>query len=314
MYEDNETLAFEAQNGDMESLYALYANVKKIISIRAHKFYTVYADRCARAGVTQADLEQEGYLAFVQAVNAYEPEAEYKFASYLSFPLHTAFRGACGLRTQKGLHDPLNNADSLNAPIGDEEDGATLADIIPDDAAQSADQATADYDRAVLRCDLEAALSKLDQAAEDTIRRRYFDNLTRADIAKATGKTAAAVLGEEQRGMRKLRTNSQLRRRYEADVISRHAYNGGVGSFNHTWTSSTERAAMKLEEWEARKREHMQISEAIEQINQGKIVVKTLEELEAMETEPETAEPADGYTHNRSLAGHSNDQENAGIL
>lgn len=58
----------------------------------------------------------------------------------------------------------------------------------------------------------------------------------------------------------------------------------------------------------------MRISEAIEQINQGKVVVKTLEELEAMETEPETAEPADGYTHNRSLAGHSNDQENAGIL
>lgn len=58
----------------------------------------------------------------------------------------------------------------------------------------------------------------------------------------------------------------------------------------------------------------MRISEAIEQINQGKVVVKTLEELEAMTAEPEAAELADGYTHNRSLAEHGGDQENAGIL
>lgn len=270
MYEDNETLAFEAQNGDMESLYALYTNVKKLISMKANKFCLEHADRCARAGVTQADLEQEGYFAFVQAVNAYEPESEYRFAAYLSFPLLKAFRTACGLRTSRTENEPLNNATSLDAPIGDEEDGATFADTIADKTSNATDQTDADYDRAIMRQDIEAALNMLKPRDAEVIRRKYLQGQTMDEIAEQTGTTRGVVKNAWQHGRAALRRNERLRRLYFNDIICRHAYNGSVNSFDHTWTSSTERAAIKLEEWEAR--------------------------------------------HNRSLAGHGGDQENAGIL
>ncbi|MBS6475773.1 MAG: sigma-70 family RNA polymerase sigma factor [Clostridiales bacterium] len=251
MYEDNETLAFEAQNGDMEAMHALYANVKKRISLKANKFFVEHARRCAHAGVTRADLEQEGYFAFVQAVNAYEPESEYKFASYLHYPLLTAFYAVCGMRTRRMYNEPLNNAVSLDTPIGDGEDGLTLYDIIPDDTTYTAEQVAEDYDRAVMRQDIETAIDKLPYHAAYVIRHKYLYGQTVMEIAKQRGVSWQAASYSRIKGMTALRQNEHLRLRYFDDVISRHAYNGGVGSFNHTWTSSTERAAMKLEEWEA---------------------------------------------------------------
>lgn len=167
------------------------------------------------------------------------------------------------LRTSRTENEPLNNATSLDAPIGDEEDGATFADTIADKTSNATDQTDADYDRAIMRQDIEAALNMLKPRDAEVIRRKYLQGQTMDEIAEQTGTTRGVVKNAWQHGRAALRRNERLRRLYFNDIICRHAYNGSVNSFDHTWTSSTERAAIKLEEWEARHNRSLRGTEAI---------------------------------------------------
>ena len=81
----NEQLALACQAGDKQAIAQLWEQTKALICSWCYHYYERGRDRCAACGVELADLQQEGFLALLDAVQAFEPEREYKFTSWLKF-------------------------------------------------------------------------------------------------------------------------------------------------------------------------------------------------------------------------------------
>lgn len=89
-----------------------------------------------RGGVELEDLVQASFLALLEALETWDPEAG-AFLTLYALKLRAAFTEATGQRTQRDKLDPLDHALSLEAPLTDSESGDTftLSDIIEDPAA-----------------------------------------------------------------------------------------------------------------------------------------------------------------------------------
>ena len=91
-----------------------------------------------KGGVTIDDLEQSAFLALLDALEDWNA-SEGSFISWYALRLKTAFESAMGLRTQRDRKDPIRSALSLDKPLTDREgDPFTIADIVPDPAAEAA--------------------------------------------------------------------------------------------------------------------------------------------------------------------------------
>lgn len=142
---------------------------------------------------------------------------------------------------------------SLDVPVGEEGD-CSMYDLLPsgmDEEEQTIEKIQHEQLCAVL-CPLVDALPG---QQSQVIRARYQERRTLADIAKEKGVTLDAIRQQEAKGLRELRkpSRSKLLRPFlpEDDRIYSRALQGnGVGSFNRTWTSSTERVALNDWSWE----------------------------------------------------------------
>ncbi len=114
-------------------------------------------------GVTIDDLQQCAFLALVEAVESWDKDRG-AFLTWFNFKLQTAFTEAAGLRTERDKRDPLRMAVSLDTPLTDDE-GNTLADVVPDPAAELAVEAVVELDfQQRRRKALERALARLPEA------------------------------------------------------------------------------------------------------------------------------------------------------
>lgn len=202
----NEELAVLAQQGDRHALGQLWEQVKRLLYRMVNRFYARYgADQCARRGVTLADLEQEAFLALLDGVKAYKPSGKYQFTTYLSRASENRFRAAMGLRKR----DPLDIADSLNAPAGDDDSDMEAGDLLPDpqDQLEAVDtEAETEY----FRGGLAAGLARLDPMQSGILRRRFYGKQTRAQVAEALHITPETVRREEAKALRNLRGDRQI--------------------------------------------------------------------------------------------------------
>ena len=132
----NEELAAAIQSGERDKLMELWGQVRRLVHDMAYE--RLRATNGA-GGVTLDDLMQAGFLGFLEAVRAYDPSAGFRFTSYLTYPVKTAFSEAEGRRSEKQKRDPIFSAVSIDAPL-DEGEGEplTLADVIPDPRAAEA--------------------------------------------------------------------------------------------------------------------------------------------------------------------------------
>ena len=102
------------------------------------------------------------------------------------------------------------------------------------------------------------------------IRQRYQSGMSLREIGEAQGTTAEAVRQIHAKALRELRASRFSKRLRpflpEAEQIYSLGLRGnGVGKFNRTWTSSTETAALWLEEQEERRRQHLELLERVRQ-------------------------------------------------
>lgn len=168
----NEELAVLIKAGYTEYIPQLWEQVDKFIWLKANW----RADAIdGRGGVTAEDLHQAGYLALLSAVENFDPAKEYKFLTYLDKRLKTAFAETTGYRTKRQQLDPIQYAGSLDAPLSDDMDDVTLADSIPDPAAEAAIETVAErdcWDR--LHTALEAAIATLPDDQQADIREVYY--------------------------------------------------------------------------------------------------------------------------------------------
>ena len=136
---------------------------------------------------------------------------------------------------------------SLDVPVGEETEN-TLYDLLPcptDSTEQSIDIIYAEQLRAVLW----SMVEELPGNEPEIIRKRYREELTFKEIGQQLGISVEAVRQWEKKGLRELRKPRKariLREFLEDGRIYNSALHGnGVSSFNRTWTSSTERVALR---------------------------------------------------------------------
>lgn len=244
----NEELAAEVQAG-RAGYGELWEQVRRFIGQQAFRWFTLYGDMCKRAGVELDDLMQCGFLALQDAVKAFDPARGYSLLTYLGRHLQKRFREACGIRTSK--RDPLNDCTSLNKPVGEEKDGASLGDFLPDSGAAAAMESVEErlYSQELHNA-MAAALDTLEERQRDTIRRRFWERDTLEDIAMDTGVSRERVRQTEAAALRALRRGQcrKLLEPFHEQIVSHFAWRGtGFRHWKNTGVSSVERAAEKTE-------------------------------------------------------------------
>ena len=179
----NEELALRAQSGDRENTGQLWEQVKLLTFRFASRFFRKSFMSCQTHGVVLEDLQQECFLAVMDAVKSYDPSRGLKFNSFLSFPLKNHFNALIGHRGNQRA-DPLNESASLDEPlVGAEDPDLTLMDALED---QTADTQVEVEETAVQKI-VREAVKRLNPFHRFLIERHYFQNCTLEAIAQETG-------------------------------------------------------------------------------------------------------------------------------
>lgn len=171
----NEQLALACQAGDQQAIAQLWEQTKALICSWCYHYYERGRDRCAACGVELADLQQEGFLALLDAVQAFRPDREYKFTSWLKFPLKNRCNALLGKRGAPRL---LNGCGSLDETIGEDEDTSWLDMIADPNAAEGFESAEEQEYTRQLHEALQEAMDTLQEQHRDILQWRYYDGLT----------------------------------------------------------------------------------------------------------------------------------------
>lgn len=141
---------------------------------------------------------------------------------------------------------------SLDVPVGEEGD-CSMYDLLPS-AMDEEEQTIEKIQHEQLCAVLWPLVDALPGQQPQVIRARYQEKRTLADIAREKGVTLDAIRQQEAKGLRELRkpSKSKLLRPFLPDddrIYFRALQGNGVGIFNRTWTSSTERVALREFHW-----------------------------------------------------------------
>lgn len=158
---------------------------------------------------------------------------------------------------------------SLDSPVTGVDGGeaATLGDLVPSgEDMEGGALDRLDHDR--LCSVLWECVDSLEGRQPDILRQRYQGGLSLTEIGRKHGTTPEAARQIHDKALRELRKPRYCERLRpflpDADRIYSMALHGnGVGQFNRTWTSSTERAALKVMDWEEQRRERMELLERV---------------------------------------------------
>lgn len=239
----NEELVALIQAGERDRLPELWDQVERFVASRANRLLIAMGDRAAVYGLEFDDLYNSGYIALVRAVELYDPEPGMQFIGLLALCLKTAFAETGGWRTRRQKQDPLNNSTSMDEPVGEDDDGGTVGDFIPDPSAAQAFQDVEEQQyQEQLHAALERALDTLEADEEATIRARYYQGRTLEEI----GPRARTL---ERHALVKLR-RPQISAELEQFIEQRTPYylRVGVQTFQNTGESAVERIFFKREQ------------------------------------------------------------------
>ena len=128
-----------------------------------------------RGGVVLDDLMQASFLALLDALVSWKSDGG-TFIGLYAMKLKTAFAAVYGQRTERERRDPLQYAISLETPLEDSNEELTVADTVPDPAAELAFDEVSEADMAQrLHGALENALATLPQEQADALRTKYYE-------------------------------------------------------------------------------------------------------------------------------------------
>ena len=121
-----------------------------------------------------------------------------------------------------------------------------------------------------LKAELWDCVDSLPGQQPAVIRMRFQENMTMEAIGQEYGTSGEAVRQIQAKALRELRKPQYSKRLRpflpDADRIYSMALVGnGAGKFNLTWTSSTERVALDVMDWEERRRMHLELLEWVRQ-------------------------------------------------
>lgn len=243
----NEEMALAVQQG--ESCAPLWEAVQKLVYMLMWKQYNGKRERCISAGVTLEDLQQEGYIATVQAATAYDPARGFSFNAYLHYTVQNRANALLGLRTARQAREPISNATSLDAPLQGVED-VSIVDTIEDAGAYAAiEQVEARIDNRQLHDALGKALGEIPHDQAGIIRARYYGGQSVLQTATQMHIPVDKVQAAYSKGMQALRRPRAARhiRPWLDDLRYSYGIRGtGVQQYKYTHTSATEWGAIKM--------------------------------------------------------------------
>lgn len=177
-------IAVSVQSGDGEVL-TLWGMRRRYAMQQATRWFRAFE---GSGGVELDDLEQSAFIGLLKAVQTWKPENG-AFSTWYTIQLRAVFVEAYGMRTKRTREDPLNKSHlSLDTPLDENEDGSfTIADVLPDEAAEEAfeDIEQRDFQQAV-----QAALAQLPDAQREAIISEFWlgqkpDAKTRREAIRA---------------------------------------------------------------------------------------------------------------------------------
>jgi RNA polymerase sigma factor (sigma-70 family) len=160
----NEELVALIQAGDRDRIVELWHQVQRMVYAQATRW-------AGLGGTTIEDLTQAGFIAMLRAVDTYDP-TKAKFSTYLFRRLRAELSAATGYNSKRSWFDPLQSAVSLDAPLTDDDDSDTFADLIPDPAAEAA------IEGMDVRLGVAEVLAELPEDQQRAVRGKYWHDLT----------------------------------------------------------------------------------------------------------------------------------------
>ena len=251
----NEELVAAIQAGDQNRMCELWEQVRPFIKWKALRVMA-YMNEIRLKGATTIEVDdfiQSGYIALVSAVETYIPESG-SFANWLHYALQTEFAKTGRYRTVRERKDPINAENSIDRTLGEDGDGSTLGEIIPDaNATKVLDSIEEKLWREQLESTIAEMLSKLPENQKTALHLRFFENKTMDSCAVSMGISSASVQTHINHGLHELsrpHNKKQLLPFYEFDF-----YIGtGLQSYRHSGMSIQERYLIKKERAEERRR------------------------------------------------------------
>ena len=249
-----EELVAAVQGGDQSLMEELWGAVVNLVKWKAKRVMTSLELLSDSRRVEFEDLVHSGYFALVAALETYKAECG-AFSSWLMYHLQTAFADTAGYRTKQGRIE--NKADSLDRPLGNDEDSQPVGDFIPDHTAAAAlDSIEERAYQEQLHEALEAALAAIPAKYGQALQLRYLENQSLSEAGSAIGISSERVRQMEKKGLKMLRqpeTAANLIGFYDFDY-----YMGtGISSFQRSGLTIQEKYLI-LEEQKKEKRERME--------------------------------------------------------
>lgn len=136
---------------------------------------------------------------------------------------------------------------SLSEPIGGEDGDITLGDAVASDGDLEG-TTMQELDAELMKRDLWIAVDELPGKLSSVIRCRFLDGKTLEETGRINGINREAVRRQQEKALRELRWSSRGRKYrgyYEEYISASPVCHVGVESFQRTWTSSTEREALR---------------------------------------------------------------------
>ncbi len=194
----NEGLARRIQQGERDLLLQLWEQVQRYAHDRAYKWFRATN---GRGGQTVQDLEQEAFLALLEALEGWSEEAG-PFLPWYSLRLKAAFTSATAQKTQRDRLDPLESA-LLDMPLLDGEDDLfTLADVVADPRAEQDMENLEEIER---QESVRRVVNSLQTEQRQVILLRYYHDMTREQTAQRLHLTKARAATIEAKALRLLR-------------------------------------------------------------------------------------------------------------
>ena len=195
----NEGLARRIQQGERDLLLQLWEQVQRYAHDRAYKWFRATN---GRGGQTVQDLEQEAFLALLEALEGWDEKAG-PFLPWYSLRLKAAFTAATAQKTQRDRLDPLESALSLDMPLLDGEDDLfTLADVVADPRAEQDMENLEEIER---QESVRRVVNSLQTEQRQVILLRYYHDMTREQTAQRLHLTRTRAATIEAKALRLLR-------------------------------------------------------------------------------------------------------------
>ena len=148
----------------------------------------------------------------------------------------------------------MNTSASLNEQVS-EESNYTFEDSLQDFNTNIEESVLDEVQGEQLRNTIWSLVDSLNEKQAVTLRARYQENLTLKECGERLGVTSERARQYQENGLKELRKPSKARqlKPFLYDRIESISLHGSVSSFKNTGSSSTERAILKMEEWEERR-------------------------------------------------------------